>query len=177
MSDVAPRSGWGYTADDDPAEIARLVKKLRGALREAPRSLEDGTTLAYLLHVKDDARVEPLLDRLCQIEFQGDFNVWSPVERAVALRAFRSDADLKHQLRDRLLAAGVDRSRRRGQILGWRREEVQQADADGERRPRIEWRLLYLQELVFLIVVAKNMKLIPEYEENLRVLQGLLGVG
>jgi hypothetical protein len=150
-----------------------LVRRLERFKPSRVRDLTDATELAYLAFVlKDDEKLEKGLAPIGPLTFDGDFNKWSPVELAKALRAWcvRDDQKKGEPLptRAELRAAGIATERLAGNLLlgpYGRLEKVRQADARGIPRDMFAWRLLLLQELVFLWCVgARRLRRQPPLE-------------
>ena len=139
-----------------------LVRGLERFKPSRVRDLTNAMELAYLAFVlRDDEKLERGLARIVPLTFDGDFNKWSPVERAKALYAWCARDDLKKDepLRTcaELRAAGIAAERLAGNLLlgpFGHLERVRQADARGTSRDMFAWRLILLQELLFLWCVG-----------------------
>jgi hypothetical protein len=135
--------------------VRRGIARLAAFRPTRAAALENAATLATQLHVLADPRAQVVLDALARIEFRGNYNLWSPLELALALRAHRSeDRAARDAMRRRLYDAGVNEERRKGSLLSARDEDVERARRLGYRDSIVQSHVTLLQELVFLHVLS-----------------------
>lgn len=124
-------------------------------------SLEETTELAYWLYVyrKDNEAME--IGRLIDgAVFSGNFNLWSPIERNLALYArllgAAGQAGEAARVVAKMQAAGFVDTRLSGSLLSDR--EIAEAVADGDKTGERDWRLSQVGELCFMLALGGSHK-------------------
>lgn len=140
--------------------------------------------LAYALYVfgRADECIEVCVTA-ARVEFNGNFNIWSPVETTLALYARvmgeRNDKDKAKAAMDRVRAAGFVEARLAGELLSDR--EIQDAMNEGDKTGERDWRLGRMSELCFMKELGGSSafpvdKIDKLFMENLAALRTLLKV-
>ncbi|MBP8082687.1 MAG: hypothetical protein KAZ87_05735 [Spirochaetes bacterium] len=121
-------------------------------------SLSKVNELAYLLMIfnrKDEAY--KVCDFMSKAEFDGNFNLWSWVERTLALKAriLREMGRTEEAIAEikRIAEAGFVKTRIRGELLN--NDKIKNAIEDNDKTAERDWRLIQLEELCFIIEVGK----------------------
>ena len=153
---------------DDPPHLARLKRRVLSGSRPTRQSdLKAIHTLAIAMFIwQRTPMLEALVQRLRTIQFQGDFNLWSWIERCRALDAYlqynRGDTKALDYVRGEIRAAGYVEGRRRGLLShsarGYRANYLA-ALAKDDRRSLLGWGVPYVSELVFIWVMGGSLKL------------------
>lgn len=131
---------------------AQLSKKFKW---NNSQSLFDALRLAQLLVLfdKQDEALE-VCRTLGRLEFTGNFNLWSPVEKALALqsRLLRKQGNTQEAeaCLKRIRDAGFVETRLEGALLD-RNGDIPDAIKDGDKKSERQARLIYGSELVFII--------------------------
>jgi hypothetical protein len=150
-------------------------------------SLENATHLAYWLFVfaRDDEAME-VCRFVGRYQFQGNFNLWSWVETALALesRLARQAGEDQESAGcvQRMRAAGVVQRRLEGNLLdgpGGHLDCIRGATAAGDKSSILGWSLRALMELCFLIELGGSAswpvdRLEKEFQEVLSSLRVLV---
>lgn len=151
-------------------------------------SLENAFVLAYWLYVfgRDDEALE-VCRFLGQVEFAGNFNIWSWVEKTLALQSrivrLRGNKEESRRCVERIETACVVEARLKGSLLdgeNGRRDCVRLATESGDKTDERDCRHLLLSELTYVIEVGRPSwmavrKLENEYSENLVRLREIVG--
>lgn len=164
--------------------IARAKAKLKKFRWSHARSLYDAVAFAVLLHVfrRDDEALE-VCRALGQIQFDGKYNLWSAVEKALVLqsrllrqRGETAEADVCLR---RVREAGFVDDRLKGILLD-RNDTVKESVKDGDRRAEQAGRLILAGELAFIIELGGSdeypvSRMEQDWQENLDRLRVLTG--
>lgn len=153
---------------EDPRHLARLKRRVLKSSRPTRQGdLEAIHTLAIAMFVwQPTPALDALLERLRPIRFQGDFNLWSWIERCRALDAYlqqeRGDAEAVDAARVEVRAAGYVEERRKGLLShgpeGYR-ARYRAALSKDDRQSLLAWGVPYVSELVFIWVMGGSLKL------------------
>jgi hypothetical protein len=181
---------WPLPAAFDPTgepvkALAAAKKKLAGGFRwSKAQSLYDAVKLAVLLHVfgRDDKALE-VCAALGRVQFDGKYELWSAVEKALVLQArlsrARGDLAAAAECVRRVREAGFVDDRLKGLLLD-RNGTVRESVKDGDTKSEQAGRLILAGELAFIIELGGSAecpveRMEREWEENtarLRVLTG-----
>lgn len=144
--------------DDDGKAMAAAKHKLAGGFRRNGTLLDAAAVVAFwtwLAGRDDDALA--ITRFIGETEFDGNFNVWSPVERALTLEARIL------RLRGDTQGASASLARVRPHVVATRLEgsllkdaNIARAVADGDKNGERIWRFVHLQELVFVNELRGN---------------------
>jgi hypothetical protein len=158
-----------------------LAKKFRF---DKQQPLYDAVRLAYLLWVfGKESEAREVCQTLARIEFNGSFELWSPVEKALALesRLARQAGDQEASTKcvARIREAGFVPERLSGIMLD-RRGDIPDAIRDGDKKAERMCRLILASELAFLIELGGSEvcpveKLEQDWQANITELKRLVG--
>lgn len=161
MDTPATCAAFSPSPDDSPFLKRIRAKAAKGFKHTKATSLENATLLAFWLFALD--RADEALD-VCrfvgQAEFNGNFNLWSWVEVALALqsRLLKSkDKKQAKQCLDRIEAAGYVDSRLSGSLLD--RDTVRDAIRDQDKSLERDARLVNVFELCFIAALGGSKKI------------------
>ena len=175
-----------YDAEREENKLLQRLKKKAAKSFSFTRmsGLYDSHDLARHLYLsgRTDEALE-VCELLAQVEFSGNFNVWSPVETTLALYARilkeRGRASDAVKVMDRVRAAGFVEARLSGDLLS--DDEIRSAAAEGDRTSEAGYRCAQLSELCFMKELGGSRKKTPEkiealIQENLAALKTLLKI-
>jgi hypothetical protein len=145
--------------------IARMKKRASKNFKwSAARSLEDAMYLAYWFYLA--GREEEALEVcafLGQYQFEGNFNLWGWVEKALALQSrilrARGRADEIKESLGRIRSAGFVDDRLKGILLDGHAENVRLAAKDKDLRREAAWRAVMALEQCLIIEMGGSKTL------------------
>lgn len=175
-----PAAPWGeqplpaaFEAEGEPVKLlarakARAAKNFRW---KKAACLYEAVALAQLLHVfgRDEEALE-ICAALGEYRFSGGYELWSAVERALALRArllrTRGDTGTANECVRRMEEAGFVDDRLEGSMLD-RNGSVAEAMKDGDKKWEQAGRLSLASELAFIIELRRGRGLpTDDYERQ-----------
>jgi hypothetical protein len=165
--------------------LTRIKKKAFKSFRwTSAQCLQNGDELAYWLYVFGrDEEALGVCRFLGQYQFAGNFSLWSPIERLLALQARllqqRGEKDAATACVQRIRDAGFVASRLDGTLL--HDEDVARAIQNADKTSERNWRLVNLGEQCFLLALGGAQRLPAgngerQLQDNLTGLRALLGV-
>jgi len=176
-----------FNSQDEPVKFmarmkARAAKDFRWT---AKRPLEDAMCLAYWSYVfgrNDDAL--QVCEFLSQLQFSGDYNLWTWIELSLALEA-RLLRTINRQQEAaecvaRIWAAGFVEERLEGLLLNSKERNIDCAVSDGDKTRERNWRVLLMLELCIIRELGGSeqlpvQRLEDSFQLNLSRLQELVG--
>jgi hypothetical protein len=134
--------------------IAQAKVKLKKFRWGHSESLQSAVRLGVLLHaVNRDDEVLEIWQSIGQIHFDGTFNLWSAVEKALALQSWlmrrRGEIDQANMCVARIREAGFVEERLNGSLLD-RNDTIKESVKDGDTKSELQGRLILAGELAFI---------------------------
>lgn len=167
--------------------LKRIKKKVSNKFSfKRPTSLNEAETLAQWLYVfRKDEEALTVCKFLSQVEFTGNYSIWSVIERSLALesRLLRTKGQQQQSATciKTINKVGFVQERIFGGLYERQSENVQYAierkDLPGEKG----WRIILLSELCFAIELRLSAnspidELESKYQENLQTLRNITKV-
>lgn len=150
-------------------------------------SLSDSGDLALWLYV---FRRHSEAAEVCRFvglsDFDGNHNLWSFVETTLALQSrIARECSKKQESKqclDRIINAGIEKSRLEGSLLHGRdgyRQQIKQALKEQDSKSEVTWRRIALSELCFIVELGagkkfKKVEAESEFQENLNAIRATL---
>ena len=176
-----------FNSQDEPVKFmgrikARAAKDFRWTTK---RSLEDAMYLAYWSYVfgrNDDAL--QVCEFLSQLQFSGDYNLWTWIELSLALEARLLRISNKQQESAECVAriwdAGFVQERLEGLLLNGKERKIAYAVSDCDKVRERDWRAIMMLELCIIRELGGSeqlpvYRLEDSFQENLSRLQELVG--